>query len=509
MKPVLLIVMDGWGINPRKDGNATALADTPNLDRLGSIYPSTRLVASGFAVGLPDGQMGNSEVGHLTLGSGRVIFQELTRINKSIEDGDFYEHPALNTMLLNVKERGGALHLMGLLSDGGVHSHIRHLYAILEAAGKAGVERVFVHAFLDGRDTPPESGRGYVENLLKKMKETGVGRIATISGRYYAMDRDRRWDRIKRVYDAMVLGAGKREEDPVAAVENAYRRRQTDEFIEPIIITSNGRPTATVCDGDSIIFFNFRADRARELTRAFIEDDFPGFDRKKRPRPLNFLTMTEYDASFNVPVLFPPQELRNILGEVLCKNGVRQFRVAETEKYAHVTFFFNGGEEKPFEGEERLLIPSARDVATYDQRPEMKASEIADAAVERLEEGGFGFMLVNFANGDMVGHTGVLDAAIKACEAVDASVGRVVDAALKEGWAVIITSDHGNAEQMTDYETGEPYTAHTTNPVPFILVDEGSMGREIRQGGLSDVAPTVLKVMGLGIPVDMGGKPLV
>lgn len=509
MRPVVLIVMDGWGVSSKKDGNATSLADTPALDGLVQRYPSTQLNTSGLSVGLPRGQMGNSEVGHLTLGSGRVIYQELTKINMSITDGSFYENPTLNALIMNTKERGAALHLMGLLSDGGVHSHISHLYALLDVAKKRGLEKVYIHAFLDGRDTPPSSGRGFIEALLANIKKIGVGRIATVTGRYYAMDRDRRWERVRKAYAALVEGEGVRAEDPVAAVMKAYEKKETDEFVQPIVMMSYGKPTATVWDGDSVIFFNFRADRARELTSAFVSADFTGFERKKHPRPTNFLCMTEYDKEFGLPVLFSPQEFKNIIGEVLSRSGVEQFRISETEKYAHVTFFFNGGREEPYPGEKRLLIPSVKDVPTYDRVPAMRAPEIADAAVEKISGGMQGFILMNFPNGDMVGHTGDLHAAIKACEAVDRAVGRVVDAALKKGWAVIVTSDHGNSEQMSEEDSDEPYTAHTTNKVPFILVDDERSATELRpNGGLSDVAPTVLKIMGIEVPPEMEGEPL-
>ena len=510
MRHVILVVMDGWGLNPRKNGNAIEIARTPNLGRFLGKYPSTSLLASGNAVGLPEGQMGNSEVGHLTLGAGRVIFQELTRINRAIEDGSFHKNTILTGVLSRLKQSGAKLHLLGLASDGGVHSHIKHLYAILESAKKAGLEKVYIHAFLDGRDTPPESGRGYVEQLLLNMEKIGVGRIATISGRYYAMDRDRRWDRVKKAYEAVVEGKGVLEQEgPVSAVKKAYMKKETDEFVSPVVMTENGRPVAIVEDGDAVIFFNFRADRARELTMALTDDDFEGWERIMRPNLSNFLTMTEYDARFNLPVLFQPQGLKNILSEVLAENGVRQFRVSETEKYAHVTFFFNGGVEKPYPGEDRLLIPSARDVATYDKKPEMRAREIADKAVEAIGSGNYGFILVNFPNGDMVGHSGILSAAVKACESVDSAVGSVVDAAVKKGWAAMITSDHGNAEQMIDPATNEPHTAHTLNPVPFILADDKSPAMPLKKGrGLSDVAPTVLKIMGIQIPKEMEGTPL-
>lgn len=500
--------MDGWGINKQREGNAVALARTPNITRLLAEYPSTEIVTSGLAVGLPEGQMGNSEVGHLTIGAGRVIYQELTRIGKAVESGDLERNAGLDRVFDLVNEAGSALHLMGLVSDGGVHSHIDHLYGLLAAAEKKGVKRVFIHAFLDGRDTPPSSGMSYIEMLAGHIKKTGYGKISSVSGRYYAMDRDNRWDRVEAAYKALVLGHGRTAPGPLEAVEDAYKRGETDEFVSPTLIVSAGGAPATMYDGDAVLFFNFRSDRARELTKAIAIDSFDGFDRGVRPRLSAFACMTEYDASFGLPVLFKSQSLENILSEILAKNKVRQFRVSETEKYAHVTFFFNGGREEAYPGEERLLIPSVRDVATYDLKPEMRAAEIAGAAVEKLREGSCSFMLMNFANGDMVGHTGVLDAAIKACEAVDAAVGMVADEALKRGWAVIITSDHGNAERMID-QGGGPQTAHTTDRVPFILVDDDRKGAALRgDGGLKDVAPTVLKIMSIEKPVEMTGEPL-
>lgn len=501
--------MDGWGVNPDKAGNATALASTPNLTRLASEYPTTAIGTSGYSVGLPDGQMGNSEVGHLTMGAGRIVFQELTRITREIESGEFYKNPVLIGLLDKVKDRGSSLHVMGLLSDGGVHSHMDHLYAVIEAARRRGVEKIFIHAFLDGRDTPPSSGKGYMEDLEAFIGRTGAGRVATVSGRYYAMDRDNRWERVRLVYDAITKGEGLKVFSPVEAVSEAYGRGETDEFVTPTVIVSAGKPVATVNDGDGMIFFNFRADRAREITRAFVSGDFDGFERRRRPALAEFACMTEYDSTLDATVLFKPQGLSNILGEVLSRNGVRQYRVSETEKYAHVTFFFNGGREEPFPGEQRLLIPSVKDVPTYDKKPEMRALEIASAAVERINSGECSFMLMNLANGDMVGHTGVLEAAIAACEAVDRAVGMVTGAALKNGWTVIITADHGNAEQMVDPVTAAPYTAHTTNLVPLILVDEEKKGVKLRSGGgLEDIAPTVLKLMGLDKPAEMNGRPL-
>jgi 2,3-bisphosphoglycerate-independent phosphoglycerate mutase len=498
--------MDGWGVNPRSEGNATAIASLPNLKKLGETCPVTTLSASGNAVGLPEGQMGNSEVGHLTIGAGRVIFQELTRINRAIGDGAFRENPALKSTLAELRNSGGALHLLGLVSDGGVHSHIRHLYALLDTAKESGVP-VHIHGFLDGRDTPPQSAVNYIRELSDYMEKNSVGDISTLAGRYYAMDRDRRWERVKRAYDAIVVGKGRKARSALSAVEEAYKRGETDEFVEPSIIKSEGRHPAKISDGDSVIFFNFRSDRARELTRAFIEEGFTGFERGKRPRLKSFVTMTQYDAAFDVLCIFPPQTLKNILAEVLSGRGIRQLRVAETEKYAHVTFFFNGGVEAPFCGEERILVPSLRDVATYDEKPWMRAPEIAEEAAGKIRTRAFGFILVNFANGDMVGHTGVLDAAVKGCEAVDGAVGRVASCALENGYAVIVTSDHGNCEQMLDYSTDKPHTAHTLNPVPFILA--GGKGAKLKEGGgLKDVAPTILKIMGLPAPDDMKGGAL-
>ena len=501
--------MDGWGINPSREANATFIAKTPNLDRLTSEYPTTKLNASGLSVGLPEGQMGNSEVGHLTLGAGRVILQELTRIDRAIETGEFFDNRELIETISRVKEKGTSLHLMGLLSDGGVHSHINHLRAILTMAKRGGLKEVYVHAFMDGRDTPPRSGKGYIEELAAFIEREKVGAIATVSGRFYGMDRDNRWERVERAYRAMVSGEGQVADSPVEAVEAAYERGESDEFIAPTVIRRGGKDAATVMDGDGILFFNFRSDRARELTRAFTEEGFDGFERTERPNLSCYVCLTEYGVAGDLPVVFPPQSLDNILGAILSERGISQFRTAETEKYPHVTFFFNGGVEQPYTGEDRLLTPSPKEVATYDLKPEMSACEVTGKLVERIEAERDSFILVNYANGDMVGHTGILEAAVSACETVDASIGRVVEAARSKGWTILITADHGNSEQMIDYDTGEPHTAHTTNPVPFILVDDALKGSRLRDGGLSDVAPTILDLMKLERPKEMTGRSLI
>ncbi len=508
-KPVILIVMDGWGLSSRRDDNPTATANLPVINRLMETMPLTMLSTSGSDVGLPGGQMGNSEVGHLTMGAGRVVFQELTRINRAIESGELATNPKLVALLEDIKDRGSALHLMGLLSDGGVHSHQEHLYALMRVAKDFGIGKVFIDAILDGRDTPPKSGKGYMQALLGKIDEIGIGQVATVSGRFYAMDRDKRYERVELAYRAIAEGKGAEAGDPLAAIEASYAGEETDEFMRPAVITDSAGPVGAIGDGDGFIFFNYRADRAREITESFVLDDFTGFQRKKRPPLSAFLTMTEYDATLPVNSIFSPEHHANILGEVISKNGVGQFRIAETEKYAHVTFFFNGGREEPFVGEERLLLPSPRDVATYDLAPRMRAAEIAEATVKRMDEVDDGFILVNFANCDMVGHTGNMDAAVIACEAVDAGVGKILDKAREKGVAVMITADHGNVEQMIDYARNCPYTAHTTNPVPLIYVDKDAVGVHLKEGGLADIAPTVLKVMGLVIPVEMTGKPLI
>ena len=501
--PTTLIIMDGFGLSPSSmpGDNAIAAANTPHLDQLFQENSCCRLSASGLDVGLPDGQMGNSEVGHTNIGAGRVVFQDLPRISLDIKEGRFFQNPAYVSAMDACKEKGTALHLMGLLSDGGVHSHIEHLFALLDMAKARGLTQVYVHCFLDGRDVPPTSGKGYVERLQAKLQELGVGRIATVMGRYYAMDRDKRWDRVEAAYDAMVYGEGAvQNPDPVAAVRESYDRGVTDEFVEPVVCDSEG----TISDNDSVIFFNFRPDRAREITRTLVDPDFDGFTRQFFP--VTFVCNTEYDASMpNVEVAFPRVTVQNGLGEYLSQMGMTQLRIAETEKYAHVTFFFNGGSETVFPGEDRVLVPSPK-VATYDKQPEMSAAEVTDKCVERIESGAYDVIILNFANCDMVGHTGVFDAAVKAVETVDTCVGRVVDATLKMGGIAMITADHGNAEQMTEPD-GSPMTAHTTNPVPFILCGAGT---ELRPDGrLADIAPTMLDVMGLACPPEMDGQTLI
>ena len=497
--PTTLIIMDGFGIAPPADDNAVTLADTPVLDGLFRDYAHTTLSASGLDVGLPAGQMGNSEVGHTNIGGGRVVFQDLPRISRAIEDGSFFKNEAYNTAMDNCLRSGSSLHLYGLLSDGGVHSHIDHLYALLQMAKDKGLTRVYIHCFLDGRDVSPTSGKGFVQALADKCAALGVGKIATVMGRYYAMDRDKRWERVQMAYDAMVYGEGNHNADPVDAVARSYANNVTDEFVEPVVCDSEG----TISDNDSVIFFNYRPDRAREITRAIVDPDFGGFQREYFPT--TYVCNTEYDASMpNVLVAWPRIAVKNGLGEYLSSMGMTQLRIAETEKYAHVTFFFNGGVEKQYPGEDRVLVPSPK-VATYDLQPEMSAVEVCDKCVERIESGAYDVIILNFANCDMVGHTGVLEAAIKAVETVDTCVGRVVEATLKMGGIAMVTADHGNAEDMKQPD-GSPMTAHTTNLVPFILCGAGT---ELRPGRLADIAPTILDVMGLACPPEMDGKTLI
>ena len=500
--PTTLIIMDGFGIAPPADDNAVTLAKTPVLDRLFQEYAHTTLSASGLDVGLPAGQMGNSEVGHTNIGGGRVVFQDLPRISRAIEDGSFFQNEAYNKAMDDCLKNGSSLHLYGLLSNGGVHSHIDHLYALMRMAKDKGLQRVYLHCFLDGRDVSPTSGKGFVQALADKCAELGVGKIATVMGRYYAMDRDKRWDRVQRAYDAIACGEGPFEADAAEAVQKSYDAGVTDEFVEPVVCAKN----AQVRDNDSIIFFNFRPDRAREITRCFVDEDFTDVARKTGFLSVDFICTTEYDATLpNVTVAYPHQKLVNTFGEYISNLGLTQLRIAETEKYAHVTFFFNGGVEQVFPGEDRCLIPSPK-VATYDLQPEMSAYQVTEEAVKRIESGAYDVIILNFANCDMVGHTGVFDAAVKAVETVDTCVGRVVDATLKMGGIAMITADHGNAEQMAEPD-GSPMTAHTTNPVPFILCGAGT---ELRPDGrLADIAPTMLDVMGLACPEEMDGRTLI
>ena len=506
-KPVMLMILDGFGIAPKSEGNAVSLAKKPNFDRLLEKYPHSELQASGLFVGLPDGQMGNSEVGHLNIGAGRIVYQELTRITKSIADGDFFTNEALVKAMENAKKTDGALHLMGLLSDGGVHSHIDHLKGLLEFAKKAGVQNVYVHAFMDGRDVPPSSGKEFIEKAEAMMAEVGVGKIATVSGRYYAMDRDNRWERVELAYNAMVLGKGETANSAVEAIEKSYHDDKTDEFVLPTVIEKDGNPVAKIKNGDSVVFFNFRPDRAREITRAINDKVFDGF--KRETLNLTFVTMTQNDKTLEgVEVAFKPQTLTNTLGEYVSAKGLNQLRIAETEKYAHVTFFFNGGVEKENKNEERALIPSPK-VATYDLKPEMSAYEVTEELIKRLDSDKYDMIILNFANPDMVGHTGVVEAAVKAIEAVDECLGKVVNKVLEKDGTVFITADHGNAETMIDFSTGNPFTAHTTQPVPFVWVSNNTEGKTVKDGKLADIAPTMLSVLGLEAPSEMTGENLI
>ncbi len=508
-KPVVLIVLDGWGINKSSESNAIAAAKAPVYNGLIADYPHSELQASGEAVGLPDGQMGNSEVGHLNLGAGRIVYQDSTRISKAIRDGAFFENPVLLSAMRTAREEKTALHLMGLLSDGGVHSRMDHIFAMFDMVKAQGITNVFFHAFLDGRDTPPSSAIQFVKQLEEHFAKIGIGRIATVSGRYYAMDRDKRWERVQKAYDAIVTGEGIRKFSAVEAIEQSYEHERTDEFMLPAVIIDKKRnkQVATVRNGDVVIFCNFRSDRAREITRAMTDPEFKGFNRRLFPKLSTFTCLTTYDETFELPVAFGPIRLTHILGEVLSNRGVQQLRIAETEKYAHVTFFFNGGEEQPFPLEDRVLVPSPRDVATYDQKPEMSAREITAKLIERIASNRYGFILANYANPDMVGHTGIIDAAIKAVEVLDECLGRVLHAADQAEAHVLITADHGNIEMMSDQTTGQPHTAHTTDPVPFIIT---SRKLKVRKSGiLADVAPTVLDLMGITIPAEMTGKSLI
>jgi len=509
IRPCVLIILDGWGLRESFENNAVKMADTPFMDQLLDTWPHTRLTCFGEAVGLPRGVMGNSEVGHMNIGAGRVVFQDLLRINQAIADGSFVENPVFNRIITRVRENHGSLHLMGLLSDGGVHSHIEHLQALLALAGDRGLERVFVHAILDGRDTPPKSGVTYIRQLQEFIGKIEFGTIASICGRYYAMDRDTRWKRVEQAYRLFTQGEGIVEPDSVQAVMNAYARNETDEFIKPIVISNlAGHPPGSVTDGDGIIFFNFRADRAREITRAFTDPDFLFFDRARQPKLSDYVCMTLYDANFTLPQAFPRVHLDDILGEIISRQGLYQLRIAETEKYAHVTYFFNGGEETPFEKEDRCLIPSPREVNTYDQKPEMSAPEVTREMLKRLDSGRYGFIALNFANMDMVGHSGILEAAIKACETVDACLAPIVTRVLELEGTVLITADHGNSETMVD-ENGQPHTAHTLNPVRLVLVDETLKTARLQKGVLGDIAPTILDILGIDQPELMTGHSLI
>jgi len=502
-KPVVLTILDGWGLRDSTVGNAIAQANTPCFDQLMNNYPHARLQASGLEVGLPQGQMGNSEVGHLNIGAGRIIYQDLTRITKSIADGDFFTNPALVAAMEKTLRRQGKLHLMGLLSNGGVHSLNTHLYALIKMATQRGIKDICIHAFLDGRDTPPSSAATYLEQLEAELQQQQAGRIATICGRFYAMDRDKRWDRVEKAYRALTLGEGHKASDSKTAIETAYANGQTDEFVEPTIV---GAP-APVLDGDGIIFFNFRADRAREISAAFTTQNFSGFNRGKRIDLADYVCMTEYDQQLRLPVAFPPDSYPNILAESIANAGLKQLHLAETEKYAHVTFFFNGGNEEPFSGEERILIPSPQDVATYDEKPRMSVDAVAQQILENIDSDKYDFIVVNFANPDMVGHTGIMSAAVAAVEAVDSNLQLLVDKIIEHGGAMLVTADHGNCEQMVD-NNGQPQTAHTTNEVPLIYVASDANNYTMQNGKLADIAPTLLNMLNLPIPAEMTGHNL-
>ena len=507
MATTALIIMDGFGIGSADPASNAILAQgTPNLDRLTAQYSHTSIGASGLDVGLPDGQMGNSEVGHTNIGAGRVVYQMLVKITKDIQDGVFFEKQPLKDAMQNALDHDSALHLMGLLSDGGVHSHIEHLFGLLEMAKRYGLKKVYVHALMDGRDVPPTSGVEYMRQLVEKMNQLGVGKVATVMGRFYAMDRDFAWDRVEKAYAAMVYGEGNQEADPVKAMEESYAKEVTDEFVVPTVCDKNGMIQAN----DSVVFFNFRPDRARQITRAYVDPEFNGFERKKGFFPLKYVCMTQYDATMpNVEVAYPPEQLKMTMGEYLASKGKTQLRIAETQKYAHVTFFFNGGEERTFQGEDRILIPSP-DVATFDMKPEMSAYEVKDAVIKCIDEDKYDVIILNFANCDMVGHTGVMKAAMAAVKAVDDCVGQVVKAILDKGGKCIITADHGNADQMIDYVHGGPFTAHTTNPVPVIVIDPAAPKKTLRQGGrLCDLCPTMLDMMGMEKPAEMTGESLI
>ncbi len=503
-KPLLLMILDGFGLSDNADFNAVKNAFTPNMDAYFKNYPNSKLTASGEAVGLPEDQMGNSEVGHLNIGAGRIVYQDLTRITKAINNGSFFENNILNKAITVSESNNSSLHLMGLLSDGGVHSHIEHLFALLELAKRRNFKNVYVHCFLDGRDTPPDSGKGYLVKLSDFISEKGIGKIASVMGRFYAMDRDKRWERIEKAYNVLVKGENLTEKTPVEELESRYLQGETDEFVQPFLTDEKG----IIKEKDSVIFFNFRADRARELSIALNDKNFNKFDISNRPEISYYATMTQYDETFDFPVAFPQEKLKNILGEIISLKNFKQLRIAETEKYAHVTYFFNGGDEKPFKGEDRVLIPSPKEVKTYDLKPEMSAYLVTDEVLKRIDSDKYEFIVLNFANPDMVGHTGIYEAAVKAVETVDTCVGKIVDKVLEQGGAVLLISDHGNCEQMRD-ENGSPHTAHTTNPVPFIFISKLNNKVTLKEGILADIAPTVLSLMGIPKPFEMTGKELI
>jgi 2,3-bisphosphoglycerate-independent phosphoglycerate mutase len=507
-QPVILIILDGFGINTRKEGNAIANAATPHLDALLKNYPNSRMSMSGIDVGLPAGQMGNSEVGHMILGAGRIVYQDLTLIHKDIDEGGFYKNPVLLEALRKTKEQSSRLHLMGLLGDGGVHSHQRHMEALIEMARQEKLGHVYLHLFLDGRDTPPNSAEQFMLDLNEKLKADANVKVATVSGRYYAMDRDKRWDRVEKAYNCLTEGVGNKAPSALEAIRNSHKEKITDEFVLPTVIDNIGSE-GLIRDGDGVIFFNFRADRARELTRALTQEDFKEFPRKRYLRLAAYTTMTRYDETLKVPAAYAPREIRKIVGEVASRAGVRQLRIAETEKYAHVTYFFNGGEEKEFPGEERILIPSPKDVATYDLKPEMSARPVTEALIKFLRERDVGLVIANYANADMVGHTGNFEASVKAVEVIDECLGKVIDAAMSKQGKVIITADHGNIEQLIDYDTGMLHTAHTTNLVPVILVDDERKKCRLKEGTGIDIAPTVLELLGIPQPQEMTGRSLI
>ena len=507
-KPAVIMILDGYGLSDIKEHNAVAQASTPVMDNLMKEYPFVKGYASGMNVGLPDGQMGNSEVGHLNMGAGRIVYQELTRITKEIQDGDFFKNEALLNAVNNCKANNSSLHMYGLVSDGGVHSHNTHMYGLLELAKREGLEKVYVHCFLDGRDTPPASGKGYVEQLEEEMKKIGVGEVATVCGRYYAMDRDNNYDRVEKAYVALTKGEGVCAESATTGIQNSYDAGETDEFVKPTVVMKDGAPVATIKDGDSVIFFNFRPDRAREITHCFCDDEFDKFERGARPQ-VKYVCFSDYDPTIpNKEVAFKKISVTNTFGEWLAAKGMKQARIAETEKYAHVTFFFNGGVEAPNDGEDRILVNSPKDVATYDLKPQMSAYEVCDKITEAIASEKYDVIICNFANPDMVGHTGVEEAAIKAIEVVDECVGKVVDAIKAADGVMFICADHGNAEQLVDYETGAPHTAHTTNPVPFILVNADPAYKLREEGVLADIVPTIIELMGEEKPAEMSGKSL-